>query len=241
MGELASTLDALGALAADDLFELSDADLLDRTRDLVRARNMLDAELARTTRRAELAQAAEHDGLKSMKSWLRSHARLSGSRSPAWSRPAGRRSTCRRWPPPARPGRSPPTRSSARPDHHARGAGRGPPPPGSTWPRSRPRSSRSRSRPRTGTCRRPSAPTWPRWTPTARNPTPPRAGRCPSSGTPTGRSPAASPSTLVGGEKVATALESIAAAQPLRRGQPHPRAAPRRRAGPAGRPVPGLR
>ena len=79
MGELASTLDALGALAADDLFELSDAALLDRTRDLVRARNMLDAELARTTRRAELAQAAEHDGLKSMKSWLRAHARLSGS------------------------------------------------------------------------------------------------------------------------------------------------------------------
>ncbi len=79
MGELASTLDALGGLAADDLFGLSEADLLERTRDLVRARNMLDAELARTTRRAELAQAAEHDGLKSMKSWLRSHGRLSGS------------------------------------------------------------------------------------------------------------------------------------------------------------------
>ena len=79
MGELASTLDALGALAADDLFEHSDADLLDRTRDLVRARNMLDAELARTVRRGELAQAAEHDGLKSMKPWLRTHGRLSGS------------------------------------------------------------------------------------------------------------------------------------------------------------------
>ena len=39
MGELASTLDALGALAADDLFALSEADLLDRTRELVRARN----------------------------------------------------------------------------------------------------------------------------------------------------------------------------------------------------------
>ena len=79
MGELASTLDELGGLAADDLFGLSEADLLDRTRGLVRARNMLEAELARTTRRAELAQAAEHDGLKSMKSWLRSHGRLSGS------------------------------------------------------------------------------------------------------------------------------------------------------------------
>ena len=63
MGELASALDAVGALASDDLFQLSDADLLDRSRDLVRARNMLDAELARTTRRAELGQAAEHDGL----------------------------------------------------------------------------------------------------------------------------------------------------------------------------------
>jgi hypothetical protein len=79
VGELASTLDGLGALAADDLFGYSDADLLDRTRDLVRARNMLDAELARTVRRAELAQAAEHDGLKSVKSWLRAHCRLSGS------------------------------------------------------------------------------------------------------------------------------------------------------------------
>ena len=40
---------------------------------------MLDAELARTVRRAELAQASEHDGLKSMKSWLRTHARQSAS------------------------------------------------------------------------------------------------------------------------------------------------------------------
>ena len=79
MGELASALDAVGALASQDLFELSDGDVLDRSRDLVRARNMIDAELARTTRRAELGQAAEHDGLKSMKSWLRSHCRLSGS------------------------------------------------------------------------------------------------------------------------------------------------------------------
>ena len=79
MGELASTLDGLGALAADDLFEFSDGDLLARTAGLVRARNMIDAELARTVRRAEVTQASEHDGLKSMKSWLRTHARLSGS------------------------------------------------------------------------------------------------------------------------------------------------------------------
>ena len=79
MGELASTLDALAALGSDDLFALGDAELLDRTGELVAARNMLDAELARTVRRAELAQAAEHDGLKSMKPWLRTHARLSGA------------------------------------------------------------------------------------------------------------------------------------------------------------------
>jgi hypothetical protein len=78
VGELASAIDALGALAADDLFDSSDADLLDRTRALTRARNMIDAELARTVRRAECAQASEHDGLKSMRPWLRTHARQSG-------------------------------------------------------------------------------------------------------------------------------------------------------------------
>ena len=44
---------------------------------LVRARNRIDAELARTVRAAELTQAAEYDGLKTMRSWLRGHARLS--------------------------------------------------------------------------------------------------------------------------------------------------------------------
>ena len=79
MGELASALDSLtDALAADDLFGLSDADLLDRTADLVAARNRIDAELARTVRRAELTQAPERDGLKTVGSWLRTHSRLSG-------------------------------------------------------------------------------------------------------------------------------------------------------------------
>src|SRR4051812_49961624 len=53
------------------------AQLLDRAAFLVRARNQLDAELTRTVRRADLTQAAEHDGLASMKSWLRGHVRLS--------------------------------------------------------------------------------------------------------------------------------------------------------------------
>lgn len=76
MGELTSALDML---AGDDLFGLSAAGLLERTAELVRVRNRLDAELARTVRRAELAQACEYDGSKSMASWLRGHARLSPS------------------------------------------------------------------------------------------------------------------------------------------------------------------
>src|SRR4051794_35631894 len=59
VGELESALDAL---AADDLDDLAAPHYLDRTRLLVRARNRIDAELARTTRRAELAQAPEYDG-----------------------------------------------------------------------------------------------------------------------------------------------------------------------------------
>jgi hypothetical protein len=53
--------------------------LLTRIRELVAAQNRLAAELARTVRRAELGQACEHDGLRSMASWLRGHCRLSGS------------------------------------------------------------------------------------------------------------------------------------------------------------------
>ena len=74
MGELQSALDAL---AGEDLDGLVAPQFLDRTSMLVRARNRIDAELARTARRAELAQAPEHDGLKSMASWLCGHVRLS--------------------------------------------------------------------------------------------------------------------------------------------------------------------
>ena len=74
MGELDSALDGL---AGDDLDGMVAPQFLDRTSMLVRARNRIDAELARTARRAELAQAPEHDGLKSMASWLRGHLRLS--------------------------------------------------------------------------------------------------------------------------------------------------------------------
>jgi hypothetical protein len=70
-------LAAVRALAATDLHALPAADLLERTASLAAARNMLDAELARTVRRADLAQASERDGLKTMAAWLRGHCRLS--------------------------------------------------------------------------------------------------------------------------------------------------------------------
>src|SRR4051794_41957079 len=76
MGELGSALDAL---AADDLDGLVASQYLDRTAMLVAARNRIDAELARTARRAELAQAPEYDGKKGMASWLRGHCRLSAA------------------------------------------------------------------------------------------------------------------------------------------------------------------
>ncbi|MCZ2817863.1 HNH endonuclease signature motif containing protein [Modestobacter sp. VKM Ac-2984] len=74
MSEFQSALDAL---AAEDLRGLTDGQLLDRTAMLVQLGNRVAAELTRTVRRAETTQAAEYDGLKSMRSWLIGHARLS--------------------------------------------------------------------------------------------------------------------------------------------------------------------
>jgi len=74
VGELGSVLDAL---AAEDLDGLVAPQLLGRTALLVWARNRIEAELTRTVRRADVVQAAEHDGLTSMASWLRGHVRLS--------------------------------------------------------------------------------------------------------------------------------------------------------------------
>jgi hypothetical protein len=68
---------ALERLAGEDLNGHVASELLGRTAALVRARNRIDAELTRTVRRAENAQAPEHDGLTSMRSWLRGHLRLS--------------------------------------------------------------------------------------------------------------------------------------------------------------------
>ncbi|WP_106275754.1 HNH endonuclease signature motif containing protein [Geodermatophilus tzadiensis] len=61
------------AVGADGL---SDGELLDAIAAAVAARNREDARLARLVRAAEHRQAAEHDGLKSMRSWLPGHCRL---------------------------------------------------------------------------------------------------------------------------------------------------------------------
>jgi hypothetical protein len=74
VGELQSALDAL---AADELDALPAGEQLDRIRSLVAAQNRLAAVLTRAVRTAELTQAVEHDGLRSTKSWLRTHTRLS--------------------------------------------------------------------------------------------------------------------------------------------------------------------
>jgi hypothetical protein len=54
-------------------------DVLDDVAAVVAERSRLDARLARLVRAAELAQAPERDGQKSMSSWLRGHCRLSGA------------------------------------------------------------------------------------------------------------------------------------------------------------------
>ncbi|WP_369253324.1 HNH endonuclease signature motif containing protein [Geodermatophilus amargosae] len=59
--------------------ELVGGDVLDGVAVLVAERNWIDARLVRRVRAAELSQAPERDGQRSMASWLRGHCRLSGS------------------------------------------------------------------------------------------------------------------------------------------------------------------
>jgi hypothetical protein len=63
----------------EELHTLSGPELLDRTRDLVEVINRAQAELARTVRVADSAQAFAGDGLRTAASWLRGHCRLSKS------------------------------------------------------------------------------------------------------------------------------------------------------------------
>jgi hypothetical protein len=72
---LQALLDSLDVTALDDM--VAAPQVLDRTALLVAARNGVDAELTRTVRKAENMQASEHDGVTSMRSWLRGHLRLS--------------------------------------------------------------------------------------------------------------------------------------------------------------------
>nr|WP_246214881.1 HNH endonuclease signature motif containing protein [Modestobacter muralis] len=55
---------------------LTNGQTLERTASLVQLANRVAAELIRTVRHGELTQAAEHDGLRTMRSWLIGHARF---------------------------------------------------------------------------------------------------------------------------------------------------------------------
>src|SRR3712207_1376739 len=74
MGELQSALDAL---SDDDVLARAPREQLAEIAALLEARNRIDAQLTRRVRAAELQQASEDDGKKSMRSWLRGHGRLS--------------------------------------------------------------------------------------------------------------------------------------------------------------------
>jgi hypothetical protein len=62
---------------AAELDGLSDGELLEHVKDLVAEQNRLAARLTGAVRAAENRQSAEHDGLKTMRSWLRTHTRIS--------------------------------------------------------------------------------------------------------------------------------------------------------------------
>jgi hypothetical protein len=74
VGELQSALDAL---AAEDVRSLTPRQQLDGIAEMLAAKNRLEAQVARWVRSAELDQAPEDDGKKTMKSWLRGHGRVS--------------------------------------------------------------------------------------------------------------------------------------------------------------------
>jgi Domain of unknown function (DUF222) len=78
-GEALALIEAgLDALAAAEP-ESGDQARLDRVRRLTAAANRVTALQARAVRDAEVHQSSEHDGLRSMRSWLRTHTRLSGA------------------------------------------------------------------------------------------------------------------------------------------------------------------
>jgi hypothetical protein len=74
LAELEAVLDRL---ADEDLKGMSGPQVLERTGRLLRARDRLEAQLARSVREGALTQAPETDGQASMQSWLRGLGRLS--------------------------------------------------------------------------------------------------------------------------------------------------------------------
>ena len=83
MSELRSAVDDL---ATDDLHAMPAAAVMDRLRELLQLQNRIAAEVTRTVRAADLAGGAELDGLKTMPSWLRGHGHLSPSAASALAR-----------------------------------------------------------------------------------------------------------------------------------------------------------
>src|SRR3954468_9125865 len=108
-GALTRLQGALSELSGEDLKPMFGPQVLERTARLVAAKNMIDAELARTAHEGELTQAPEHDGLTSMRSWLGGHQRLAPATAARLVRigPA----------PPHPPAVAPPPRAGAIPPH----------------------------------------------------------------------------------------------------------------------------
>src|SRR3954454_10041820 len=70
---------ALDRVAGQDLKGMFGPQVIERSRRLLTLKHRVDAELTRTVRESELTQASEHDGAKTMQSWLRGHGRLSSA------------------------------------------------------------------------------------------------------------------------------------------------------------------
>ncbi len=68
-----------GRRADLDLDDLSDGVLLEHLREMLAVVNRLTAHAARVTRRADVRSACEYDGATTMQSWLRGHLRVSGA------------------------------------------------------------------------------------------------------------------------------------------------------------------
>ena len=78
-GDVTAAASTLSALLAEQDEELRfGVQLHERLPVLLALRNQLDAAVARTVRAGEVSGLAEIDGLASMGSWLRGHARVSG-------------------------------------------------------------------------------------------------------------------------------------------------------------------